>query len=354
MIKFNNNNLLTGFIKQKLKDFNLPKYRVLRPDMMPFEDCIYLSPGDNQYILKGNSLGGTTKTNILYRWGKPLLNITKNLTLINNIYDYYTHEYLGDYLRFVRDSKNINLMSLYNCCSNNLVNNLEIKWLKGGVEKTFIDKVENTLYKIYMIPAKFYEKYTIGIDSDLGIEIIAGFYSNNSLIDIRQNGQVGDFYDSTYLKVSSLSLNNPILYDKIYNLNIDKNIYLREKDLKIFIKVPFNNKSSLVMLEGNFIENKKIQLLYLNTEETYPFSNRFIEYITGNVITPLDTIEENIKIVKTLTDPINILDKLTEQDRELLYNFIISNIGNNVLINTLDILGYYDKEAEALFRSKEE
>lgn len=348
MIRFNNNKIITGYIKQLLKDFHLPKYRVLREDMDIFKDCIYISPKEDQYLLKGDINNTSIQTNTLYKWGREIVNITRNLKLYNNIYDSYTHEYLGDYLRFIRDSKNINLMSLYNCCSNVLDTKLNIRWEEQEQTKTFISSIDSELYKVYVIPAKYYENYTIGVDSDLGIEIIAGFYSNGNLLP-SENG----IYKDTYLRVDSISLNKPILYDKIKKLHLTKNLYLKEKDLKIFIKIPSKCKSSLVVLEGDFIDKDNIQLFYLNTNENYPFSNRLLEYIIGNIITPLDNIEENIQTVKQLTNPEDMLGRLTEQDREILYELIKEASKSNTSINNLDILGYYDKEAEALFRKEE-
>jgi hypothetical protein len=133
----------------------------------------------------------------------------------------------------------------------------------------------------------------------------------------------------------------------------------REQDLKLFIKVPTTCKSSIVVLEGDYrkynqvkyapvsdnvvfpkeirtikqngkIINKefqareigkwvyqqnqsvtnfsklneqfepitKLQLLALNTGESYPFSTRLIEYLAGSVITPVDELPDNIKRVQ--------------------------------------------------------
>jgi hypothetical protein len=61
-----------------------------------------------------------------YTYGDKLLNYTKNLYITNNVYDSYTHEYLGDYLRFKRDYLDINLMPLYNCFSNRTCDKLDL------------------------------------------------------------------------------------------------------------------------------------------------------------------------------------------------------------------------------------
>ena len=93
----------------------------------------------------------------------------------------------------------------------------------------------------------------------------------------------------------------------------------------MIIKLPINNKSSITVLEGDFtniskkpvinmqyinseIDNENLNevlisnlsLLQMNTGVSYPYSNRLVEYLLGNAITPLDEIADNIKRVQTI------------------------------------------------------
>ena len=157
MFTFNNETIFAGYIKQLLADFNLPKYKVYTQedavyheealkhntehpdDLWPEEsvnviesitDTMADQSTDVKYIkyinyIKGNNIERYinkkwTPTKWHYHYNKKELNQTKSLVIKSNIYDSYTHEYLGDYLRFQRDYNNIDLMSMYNCFSNNI------------------------------------------------------------------------------------------------------------------------------------------------------------------------------------------------------------------------------------------
>ena len=48
-----------------------------------------------------------------YSYNVEIPNFTKNLVINSSYYDEYTHNYLGDYLRFMRDYHGIDLMSMY-------------------------------------------------------------------------------------------------------------------------------------------------------------------------------------------------------------------------------------------------
>ena len=335
-----------------------------------------------------------------YAYNLKIRNYTKNLKIQNNVYDSYTHEYLGDYLRFQRDYRNINLMPLYNCFSNTLCPRLNISFdvvedvidnaTNKVTKKGYVAKFDTreTNYKIYMIPIKLFQKYTIAIDCFTDVEVCCGFYGKY---------QYGSAYDTiaedTYRCFNSMLFNKPVLYDPTAGLKkyLDPRhpleIAQHETDLKLFIKLPISNKSSIVILEGdyteytpstiikrspakddNFIvvnnrtqvnfdgdldENIKhlvtpLQLLAQNTGISYPFADRLIEYLVGNAVTPVDDISDNIKrakkVINTKTNALRDDEGVWEKIMQLiLYNYASNNF--NVRTNH-DILGYVDKDTE--------
>ena len=336
-----------------------------------------------------------------YAYNLKIRNYTKNLKIQNNVYDSYTHEYLGDYLRFQRDYRNINLMPLYNCFSNTLCPRLNINFdvvedvIDGATNKVtkkgYVAKFDTreTNYKIYMIPIKLFQKYTIAIDCFTDVEVCCGFYGKY---------QYGSAYDTiaedTYKCFNSLLFNKPVLYDPMVGLKkyLDPRhpleIAQHETDLKLFIKLPISNKSSIVILEGDYTEytpstiikyspakdddfvvvnnhtqvnfdgdldeNIKhlvtpLQLLAQNTGISYPFADRLIEYLVGNAVTPVDDISDNIKrakkVINAKTNALHDDEGVWEEIMQLiLYNYASNNF--NVRINH-DILGYVDKDTES-------
>ena len=336
-----------------------------------------------------------------YTYNLKIRNYTKNLKIQNNVYDSYTHEYLGDYLRFQRDYRNINLMPLYNCFSNTLCPRLDISFdvvedvidstTNKATKKGYVAKFDTreTNYKIYMIPIKLFQKYTIAIDCFTDVEVCCGFYGKY---------QYGSAYDTiaedTYKCFNSMLFNKPVLYDPTDGLKkyLDPRhpleIAQHETDLKLFIKLPISNKSSIVILEGdyteytpstiikhsptnddNFIvvnnhtqvnfdgdldENIKhlvtpLQLLAQNTGISYPFADRLVEYLVGNAVTPVDDISDNIKrakkVINAKTNALRDDEGVWEEIMQLiLYNYASNNF--NVRINH-DILGYVDKDTES-------
>ena len=396
MLQFNNNHIFTGYLKQFLSSFNLPTCKIYTAEFEKFyaehgyedprviesnlpilvsgtvdrvrstAEIPYLKDGSVQQYFWDTSNWSTNKNidhnTITKYWknnktlhydGNKILGLTKTLKNPTTLYDYQTHEYLGDYLRFLRDFESINLMSMYNCFSNRLCNNLKV-----NIEAITANSYD-TKYKIYMLPVKLFEKYTIAIDCYQGIELFCGFYTKN----LDTSTKAKDLIKKTYLKIPKALFNQPFVYDKLdkaywnwttentldgdnSTLNdttkiLRSEVALKESELKLFIKVPATNTSSIAVLEGDYhnfndslyivndktgwqyINNStvanfettktnrystlpdinsrefkpisKLQLLALNTGISYPFADRLIEYLVANVILPNDPTPDNIK-----------------------------------------------------------
>lgn len=219
-----------------------------------------------------------------YVYNKKYANWTKNLVIKNNIYDSYTHEYLGDYLRFQRDYNNLNLMPLYNCFSNRICSTLNTKIQFNGYTAEF-----NTLdgrYKIYMVPVKFFQNYTIALSSEYAIEMFCGsfdHYLNDGKQEDLEEELLERLIKSTYHCFNSIQFSRPELYTKlndfIKDLTEDEvaRLSLFEDTLKLFIKVPIKNTSTITILEGDYTN-------YSNSFLSTSFNSRSNTEIRNNIL----------------------------------------------------------------------
>lgn len=375
MYKFNNDNIITGYIKQLLHSFNLPTCKVFDTvneflDYYPPEvgvmGIVKNYKNNNSYLLykEGNEI----KREQVYALNHEYLNVTTNLGLFNGIYDSSCHKYLGDFLRFVRDYLNIDLMGMYNCFANEILVD---------------DK-----YKYIIIPMKHNTKYTIAFDGkdydylftyETTLEKIAANFKDNNYKNKPSSG---------YKKRTSTFL-NPFLLTSLIGedtlitggLNAGKKIYscFKEKLYKLVIRVKVTDNPVITVLEGDYTKAKQefapicanfekgvdysnidlnnylsdLQLLdfHLGQKDvSYPFADKLLEYLTGLAITPDDPISQNIIDAKIKFNskfkfpviPVN--GKFTANDRlRCLDLFGRSKYWNK---STYDLLGYVDKEIE--------
>lgn len=367
MIKFNDNNIYVGQIKQILHEFNLPQCEVYNPNKH------YLN---NQLVINKGTISKVTETGLIpimnYKFGDYIPNLTKNLEINSMLYDSYTHKYLGEFLRFIKDYKGINLMSMYNCFTYE-----SPKRLKFELNDTIKFDTDEKGYNIFMLPVKFGQEYTIGIDYHGEISMCCGFYDNtNLLIEHDSSG----FMKQSFFKKAGLRFNHPFIYKVPNNISSFK-LSLQEKNLKLFIKVPSTCTSSIVVLEGNYLKNcelilgenkqtlgnklfeykyndicygnfdymTKLQLLSFNSKIKYLLADRLLEYLSNNVITPLDEIDINIKNLQSkmydykLIPYINTYGIFDNDMRKALYRF---SIDKNIINKKFDLLGYCDKDIE--------
>ena len=107
-----------GYIKELLKEFNLPTIPVATDDTKLYDKALYIK---ELGVYRYNSSNGKMVKSSEYYFNRPILNITTNMPITTSFYSTDIHEYLGKYLRFIRDYKHLNLMSLYNCFSNRII-----------------------------------------------------------------------------------------------------------------------------------------------------------------------------------------------------------------------------------------
>lgn len=330
MFKYNNNHIFTGYLKQLLSSFSLPSCKIYThefakyleqhgkedPRVLESFDIIdntrlgarinYLKNNNLCYYfcneLKPDRTEPNTKlswkynTDLFYSSDKVVPGLTRTLKNYNKQYDAETHEYLGEYLRFLRDYYNINLMPMYNCFNDKIYNNVYFSFALNSekqLKATF--NAQDPGYRLYAIPVKLFAEYTIAIDCSQGVEMFCGLY--NTTLDMSPKAE--ELAARTYFKINKTIFNQPFLYDMLAEYRTGKpgqqpiaqwtaendfegeslktdvftrwDITNREQDLKLFIKVPASCKSSITILEGdyrNFNDTKNSQVINSKFELT--------------------------------------------------------------------------------------
>lgn len=386
MIKLNDNNIFIGHIKQLLKDFNLPSCTIITEDNANenFVSGKHYIKGSQLYLGDGD---GSLVRKITYNYGKKYLNLTSNLEINNLIYDRETHRYLGKYLRFLRDQKHVDLMSMYNCFDGETFSkNITITI---GKDKKIVFKNDDN-YIIYQIPITL---NALNLKMFDGREIQLGVYidANDTYVEGSTKKSCRDFVlEKTYktMRTTSIfkydalvtllqSLKDPIntiLKDFILN-NVDK-MYLLVKVLKSDLK-------SMVILEDSkeyeYVDSKSVwqkprasTIIKYPTLQVFPqlFSNenldnnylladRLVEYLTENVICPLSNMHDINRFHAVVDEnptklPVKSVDRIygywTKSDTDNVIYLMRKN--RDYIYNIYDMLGYVDKDIENLIRKE--
>jgi len=393
---FNDSTIVTGFIKELLYNFNLPVTQVYTEDTVLYEGKTYIK---NHDIVKYED--GKFKKLINYIYNKPLLNITSKLKMNSSIYDSYTHNYLGNYLRFLRDYHKINLMGLYNCFSNEIPN-IQNKLIKLNNNNAIEINSSDSEYDYYIVPVKFNKQYTIAIDASIQYSLMCLFY-NKIFIEKSEDSSKYNSYinllSESYTNVPGSNFNKPFLYSTYFDSA--KYFWQDEKNLKLLLKVPASLNSSIVILEGNYLSScsvldnnltfdyivndsnllaknivypTKLSLLSVNNHISYPFADRLVEFLIGNAITNMDVFSNDVKRVQdrlyknlefkglpniwtddlrndvyTVENSVNYLMGTPKMRSTIMWNDVVKYYEFKKFIDQhYDLTGYVDKDIESL------
>lgn len=394
MIRFDSSNIVVGEIKQLLKDFNLPKAGVPMYGESLIEGKVYIKDGSvyrGEYDKAEGRVRLKRIESLTYDWGDAIPNITHTLNVRSSIYDAETHRHLGNYLRFLRDYKGIDLMPMYNCFSNESPGRLDVSFTQDGVQRRF--STSDDRYMIYMVPVRLGRVYTISMTTSMPVEMFCGYYANNTMLraftqtyrkmgscsmgecfvydalkysltesglefsttveggsfsyDSHRSSMVwengANYFDPPIDGVRSFVRSNSLVYDEFRNNVIDADRYLKygavpkellskEDCLYLFIKVAGKVSRSIAVLEGDYSDSTEIfinsrgctevkyrpsvyrediyssdfkapvprlQLLSQHGPESYPFSDKLMQYLSSHAVTGEDPIPENIKKVQS-------------------------------------------------------
>jgi hypothetical protein len=125
-----------------------------------------------------------------------------------------------------------------------------------------------------------------------------------------------------------------------------------------------------------FAPISKLQLLALNTGESYPFADRLVEYLVGSAITPIDEIPDNIKRAQRVMNQNQHYFKIEglweNKMQRIIYDYIMNagpvevsknsglidkrhgyhtTLGQTSKSTLYDVLGFVDKDAEKWYAS---
>jgi len=360
--KFEDSFLELGFIKELLKEFNLPNIPVAVDGMKLYEGQLYIKDLNICRYENGHLRNLTS-----YYYNRPVLNLTRNMYITTSFYSSDIHEYLGEYLRFIRDYKKINLMGLYNCFSNRAI------LCKQPKIRDNIFGYENwdNNYNYYAIPVKFGQTYTIGLDSTTPVELYCILW-NSVLIEADDENTnfknlLKNLYSNTKITLNSCLINKPVTYINLKDFDATGLLGFKD-NLKLIIKLPNSNKTSITVLEGDYYYNDEVggaitttmnigdetwldindnesgyyninyptilSLFKVNDEQKHPFADRLIEYLLDTAVTNLDELDDNIKRVQEYLKYLrNAVPKILYGEWDRNMNKEIYNISKKSMIS---------------------
>lgn len=317
-----------------------------------------------------------------YIEGKFYRGVTSNLKSNSSLYDSDTHYYLGQYLRTLRDLKDLDLMPYYNCFSGITSDKIRIadNW------KIINDNSNQDGFISYIVPIKYNIDYSIYFNSTVPFKIIPAYYDNYRALNIKTSTS-----DVEGNIVRSCSNEKPYIFKALNNITNTSSITSKvsEDYLVLIIQVPNTLSSNLVVLEGNFagksidktfgynalpktytgdvktLSNKALNEIYKPissltrniSSQNYAFNDRLIEYLLLNPIVDNDKVRDNIlriqqylssnKARKIFDDNYTYPYKKDIWDttlRKYIYDLVTSNKGNL----SFDINGFVDKDSEEI------
>ena len=344
--QFFKDTLIGRFIKRLLRSTNLPLLNFVTDADIITKDCLYIYKNNVIKAIEDSSVAAGNYS-ILKPYDNSDMQIHYNFHSKFMYYDSETHTHLGNYLRYIKGTTGLDLMPYYNCYNNKSITRAHLSKPLNSTDRHF-KLYGNMNYKIHAIPVKFGKEYTIAIDSDGPISVGCLIYNEDCgciIKDTRAVETAREYYSDylkdtyktypvshftqpfvvaiknaqSYTQASSKSTNSAktsLLSDINGFQNPAAALYAQENNLYLLIQTSKDNNSSVVAIEGNYVNTwkncisnmeymsklppKNLALLHFNSHTSYAFSDRLIEYLLLSIITENDEIDDNIGYLQDL------------------------------------------------------
>ena len=296
--------------------------------------------------------------------------LTEDFVSTSSLYDSETHRKLGDYLRLLKSTYKLDLMSLYNCFNNYFVDNIDLS--SGNLSSN-----GNPDYTVTLVPIKFNKDYTIAMNTSSNVFIKPVLYKGKLLRYPDKEGPkegrfVYDYNYPTIYKYGQMKYSEPI---KIRVENMEEYSQSLERYLYLAIQFPASTSTRITVIEGDAkthnyptiydysaytkLSDKDLNNIFssassllgtsdhgLQYSASVPFADRLIEYLIQHAVDNRDIVTENISAVTGKFDYKQDTKMWNKQLRGKLFDSYMKLEGKYSNLNFKDILGYVDSDIE--------
>ena len=359
MDKFYTNTLTQRYINNLLQSTDIPIVDFVRDGDFIIKDAMYIYAFQYIVCTQTGNVGDTASFEVIepyYAW-QPHIKYTRRFTNIDGFYSKETHRKLGDYLRAFYSNGGVNLMGMYNCHNCTSADNI-------CIDDNEVVQSSKDNHKITLVPIKFNKPYTVSLESKSQFRIAPVLYSNGNLVYIYDDSNALVDATNTYLQnvetKALSSFNAPWLFSVNLSSTLSdkvlKQLYDRQGDLYLMIETIFSNQSTLIVLEGDYIEKQSADidsgdiyyqplLQMYNTDFDIPYSDNLIQYLTHYAIFSDEGNEWNVRKLreKLGLDPRGDYD---DEVREMVYQMALQSLKTF----KADIYGYVDSNVERVIK----
>lgn len=360
-MNYNESSMECSFIQNLLYNFHIPTIKILkdRKNLLDGQHYIYknaiythIKDGEEDVYLSS------------FTPGKKVLGLTRNHISESNNYNTNLHEALGNYLRFIRDYYDVDLMPMYNCFSNRFIDTFSLPIIEERRQGSVI----KSGYKLFAFPARYGCEYSIFCKNNASAQVQLAFFNGKKPLEINASDNKWIQFEPSIISLSQWEALSPYKVPSLEEIsstntsdNDDKTKQIllhNEVNLYLFVQLPEQNAENLVVIENN--SSKVVNNSLINHHLQQPFSDKLLGYLLNYYITPLDPIDENIaNIQKMLSSKEFVIKDVNgnEYGKLRLKNFekgvfdyptksCIYNLYR--LRNIEDFTGYVDKDVESL------